>query len=311
MRIDGGDNNEGVTVIDITQPSRLRYCFVFFENNERSDTGSDVALYTPLSAPSYFQAYGASKNLEERAREFALIDSMTEWPLIDAAALQNTWPHAPWDSEGPIGEIGAIDAASPLRFGGSNKPGPASLKDSAIEQLIQSILEEPTDPSTSISPPGGKDLEKEVDTASLIPDFQHKLKLRLYETADSGLLSPPSQSLELIRVAHADEEHVDLSPFRAFGSNDIRQIIGELQPETGGRMNSLNISNCAHLTTEDFESAVDKNTSLQTIYALEMPQIPLETVVSLINRPSNNIRTIVGVPLACSLFYDAKDFLGT
>lgn len=309
LPIDGGDNNEGVTVIDTTEPSRLRYCFMCFKNYNRandyaSDADSDmsseqnVALYTPLSASSYFQAYGTSKNPEERSQELELLDSMTNWPLIDAAALQNTWPHAPWAGERSGGEIDASDAASSLGSGGSNEPGPTSPKETAIEELIQPMLQRPTDPSIMINPPGGNDFEKEADAASVIPDFQHKMKLRLYETAESGLLPPSPQSLELIRVALVDEEYVDLSPFRAFGSTDIHQIIDELGRPSDSQMRSLNISNCAQLSAADLESAVELNTNLQTIYALEMPRIPLETVVSLMNRPSNNIRMIVSA-LVC------------
>ncbi|KAL8796540.1 MAG: hypothetical protein Q9195_001214 [Heterodermia aff. obscurata] len=136
---DGGDNNDGVTIIDVTQPAHPRYCFVFFEELERvdcegsddgSDDGSDhesddesddepddepddesrTETYTPLSASDYFNTYvdNGYWEISEQSRE--LLESMKQWPLIDIATLDQTWPRASWRSvSGESGSVGLID----------------------------------------------------------------------------------------------------------------------------------------------------------------------------------------------------------
>lgn len=53
---DGGDNNDGVTIIDVTQQAHPRYCFVFFEGHDYMDAGEPrVEMYTPLSARDYLK----------------------------------------------------------------------------------------------------------------------------------------------------------------------------------------------------------------------------------------------------------------
>ena len=47
-----GDNNDGITVIDLRDPKSVGYCFMFFDRPDRS-----VAPLTPLTAKQYVEAY--------------------------------------------------------------------------------------------------------------------------------------------------------------------------------------------------------------------------------------------------------------
>lgn len=94
---DGGDNNDGVTIIDVTQQARPRYCFVFFKTPENMDDDESIAfMYTPLSASDYLKAYDdrGYPGINEQSQR--LLESMEQWPLIDIATLTQTWPHASW-----------------------------------------------------------------------------------------------------------------------------------------------------------------------------------------------------------------------
>ena len=73
MDFNAGDDNDGITVIDVTEPKKARYCFVNFqdkvEQNQRSQNGNEseedeeterhcvgrriVKGMTPLPASSY------------------------------------------------------------------------------------------------------------------------------------------------------------------------------------------------------------------------------------------------------------------
>ena len=96
---DAVDNNDGVTIIDVTEQVHPRYCFVFFNSIEQaysddSDSGksnesdSGPHLHTPLSASSYLKVY--------RERPTDLLRKMNQWPLIDVGALHDAWPHGNW-----------------------------------------------------------------------------------------------------------------------------------------------------------------------------------------------------------------------
>ena len=54
-------------------------------------------------------------------------------------------------------------------------------------------------------------------------------------------------------------------------------------------MTTLNISNCTQITAADLKNVADIRSNLHTLYALEVPQIPLETILFLLKSPSNKI----------------------
>ena len=108
---DGGDNNDGVTIIDVTRQDHPRYCFVFFEGRDYMDASqSRPEMYTPLSASDYLKVYDneCGPGISEQFR--GLLESMKQWPLMDIATLAQTWPHGRWgnvsDKSGSVGLIG-------------------------------------------------------------------------------------------------------------------------------------------------------------------------------------------------------------
>jgi hypothetical protein len=121
MAFNGGDNNDGITVIDITNLTHVRYCFVFWrdwraerrmmmeegeeveeeEEEEEGDTewGSGPRMI-PLSGPMYLSAYYKA---EERSKDpklqtelQVLEQQFDKWDLIDTASLANIWPQGEW-----------------------------------------------------------------------------------------------------------------------------------------------------------------------------------------------------------------------
>jgi hypothetical protein len=134
MAFNGGDNNDGITVIDITNLTHVRYCFVFWrdwkaeermmmgeEEEEEEEGGEEEGQgeeegegeeeegdteweggprMTPLSGPKYLSAY---YNAKERSNDSklqtelqALEQQFDKWDLIDIASLANTWPQGKW-----------------------------------------------------------------------------------------------------------------------------------------------------------------------------------------------------------------------
>ena len=85
---DGGDNNDGVTIIDVTQEADPRYCFVFFEGHDYMDNSEPRAkMYTPLSASDYLKVYDDRncQGISEQSK--GLLDGMKQQRVIDIATL--------------------------------------------------------------------------------------------------------------------------------------------------------------------------------------------------------------------------------
>ncbi len=104
MEYDEGDNNNGITVIDISDLFNVRYCFVdILPWGMESNT--PVSRMTPLSASTYLWSY-YNRNDKGDQEEFGqVIDKLEKWDLVDAAALRDTWPTGEWRDHGKVGDF--------------------------------------------------------------------------------------------------------------------------------------------------------------------------------------------------------------
>ena len=109
MAFNGGDNNDGITVIDITDLTHVRYCFVSWKNwrtgkeegeEEEDDTWEGCPQMIPLSGPMYLSAYFNAKERREDPKLQTELQTLEQqfdkWDLIDIASLANTWPQGKW-----------------------------------------------------------------------------------------------------------------------------------------------------------------------------------------------------------------------
>ena len=101
MPFDGGDNNDGITVVDITDLSHVRYCFVLWDECDvfqvdRELDQAELPQMAPLSGPAYLAAY---YNAEERSNQPDLqpvMEKYDHWDLVDVNSLADTWPQGGW-----------------------------------------------------------------------------------------------------------------------------------------------------------------------------------------------------------------------
>ncbi|KAJ7667919.1 hypothetical protein DFH06DRAFT_1183916 [Mycena polygramma] len=93
-----GDNNDGITVVDVTDPTHPSYCFVSIFGLESE---SSVPSRVPLSAEQYCRSYYPIPNDEQKKREGATeveadvqekIDSLRAEPLMKLDVLVEAWP---------------------------------------------------------------------------------------------------------------------------------------------------------------------------------------------------------------------------
>lgn len=87
MAFDEGDNNDGVTIIDITELSDIRYCFVNFRAICQKP---GVPLYTPLSGWDYLESYYDIDGLSESER-WQVADDLEELELVEMTSLAGVY----------------------------------------------------------------------------------------------------------------------------------------------------------------------------------------------------------------------------
>ncbi|KAF7301362.1 hypothetical protein MIND_00701400 [Mycena indigotica] len=100
-----GDNNDGITVFDISKPTDPAYCHVAVYGLEAAEAGGEVENYIPLSAEQYVRAYvplkeDASMSDEEETYVRAMIDALSAERLItiDTLAEARPWEYNPSES---------------------------------------------------------------------------------------------------------------------------------------------------------------------------------------------------------------------
>ncbi|KAF6232196.1 hypothetical protein HO173_009579 [Letharia columbiana] len=253
MAYDEGDNNNGITVFDITEPSNVRYCFVDFYGMESERS---VQLMAPLTARIYLEAYYDLSDPQSAEDLPPLLDEFNRWHTIPVATLQDTWPEGEWE-EPEFGQGGGDEVAVPEL----EKPGTAkTLRDGAMATVLKALLDAPDEDAGLLS------------EAELLTDFLPRLKDRLYEQANA--LEPSPHLLNLLCRALEDHDDVDLSPFKAFSAEDLSLVVSRLRKH--GKMITLCMSNRPDLTEEDLKLVLHDAADLKALYILEAPQISVQ-----------------------------------
>ncbi|KAL8906639.1 MAG: hypothetical protein Q9207_001893 [Kuettlingeria erythrocarpa] len=248
------DNDEGITVIDITDLAHVRYCFV---NYNVDLTELKLGLLTPLSARSYLEAYVDRSG-----------DRMIPWlqqfhgrDLITVGALKETWPHGNWQENGFIVEHEKYNPAEPAEHGKSSSAADArfsvgnqlvkrsantlpgktkSLRDHSMDKVLDLLLQSAHDNS---------DLVAELE---MFPDFLAKLRSRLVDNA--ATLQPTPSVVSFVCNALEGEVEVNLSVFENFAAGDLAVLVAKLRRS---RMKVLNLSNMPELTESALRQILD------------------------------------------------------
>ena len=106
MPINGGDNNTGITILDITEPE-VRYCFTLLPAVAYDETADDEmaadddsenadnkgCVMVPLSGNDYMGEFSQPEDWGWIAKKG--VNSLKNRPLIDAGSLNEAWPDGP------------------------------------------------------------------------------------------------------------------------------------------------------------------------------------------------------------------------
>ncbi|KAL8831565.1 MAG: hypothetical protein Q9170_005234 [Blastenia crenularia] len=250
MKFDEGDNNNGITIFDITDLNNVRYCFVDFYGMESE---REVELMTPLSARSYLEAYYEIDETEDKPGLLPLLEDFKGHHLITSTVLKETWPHGDWhldeaakkrDPEvaaGGEGVLSYLDAPS-LEMETSDVAehleGDTTKKKSLRDLTMAGFLDILLDPA--------QDTEDLIREGELLSDFVPKLRHRLFGQAE--VLTPSEHHQRLLCKALENDVEVDFSPFSRLTAEHLSALVTELR---GGKMRTLNLSNRSDITDSD------------------------------------------------------------
>ncbi|KAL8648965.1 MAG: hypothetical protein Q9210_004681 [Variospora velana] len=294
---DEGDNDDGITIFDLTDLDSVRYCFVDFVEKYN---WRHLKLMTPLPARTYWEAYQRLNGPDEK---IPLLRKFHGRKLVAVGALKETWPHGDWQenvsiigqeqyslNESPEHAESNMTAAGNAGIAAEKQPTPRSentvpariksLRDHSMDSLLDLLLH---------STHRHSDL---VAEAEAFPDFVAKLRRRLYDNA--ATLQPTTPNIDLLYKVLKDEVEIDISVFKKFAASDLPLLIAKLR---GGNLRTLNLSNMPELTESDLQQILhirqapsgtakpNDNTSVlatdsvkdcRAIILLETPKISLE-----------------------------------
>ncbi|KAL9018655.1 MAG: hypothetical protein Q9185_004066 [Variospora sp. 1 TL-2023] len=287
---DSGDNDDGITIFDLTDLDSVRYCFVDF----KEDSVPHLKLITPLPARTYLEAY---HRLNQPDEKIPLLRKFHGRKLVAVGALKETWPHGDWqENVSMIGQEQYSLNESPehaeSNIIAAGNAGIAARMESTIPARIKSLRDHSMDSLLDLLLHSTHDLSDLVAEAEIFSDFVTKLRRRLYDNA--ATLQPTTLNIDLLYKVLKDEFEIDISVFKKFMASDFALLIAKLR---GGNLRTLNLSNMPELTESDLQKILhipqapsgttkpNDNTSVlttdsiedcRTIILLETPKISLE-----------------------------------
>ncbi|KAL6720296.1 hypothetical protein ACLMJK_002217 [Lecanora helva] len=230
-----GDNNNGITIFDISDLDNVRYCFVDYHGMESE---REVSLMTPLSARTYLEAYYELDDPKcEEMGLLPLLDKFKGRSIITGAALQDTWPEGDWQMD----ECDPQPQAINLDDNADNQPT-KSLRDQSMDTFLGMVISQ-----TEENP----DLMAE---AQMMHDFSSRLREQLYDRAAN--MERSAYLLDLLYMALQHDKVVDLSPFKTLTIEDLSLLVTRLCGN--GKMKGLCLSNMPGLTESDLELILAK-----------------------------------------------------
>jgi hypothetical protein len=256
MEFDQGDNNDGVTILDISQPPSVRYCFVIFLDYDRYDEldGSEIEetphkRMVPLRGAEYLSIYYKEENWDADMKEIA--GSLDKFSLIPASSLNEVWPRPEWESRAERGlQPGAEDEQTGIATGLAH----LTLASMAMEKSIERILDEE---------------DELLEYVEELPIFQPSLKDYLYK--HPSVVTSRRFGFKMLQKALQGCTVLDVHPFADLSIDQVVQLIeGTADPDM---LDMLDISGNRNIAVEDIPKILNK-TSIKKLYVWDNPQLP-------------------------------------
>lgn len=307
-------NSDAVTIIDISEPHNVRYCFVGYNSYS-----FPVPSMTPVSAASHlFDSYDGDGEEDEEEEE-------EEGEEGEESGEESEYEgESDEDSEGEEDE--EVDAYSHEEADHDDIP-PTYSHESPVEwartiakgfegRQLMSInslnstwprenwkglveansisTDQAQHSSSQVTPLRTLALNKLIETAltdpgfdiswlselaDLLDDFLPQLRESLYK--NSADLAPSPTSIRVIVQAFQDVPGFRLGAFREFETGDYLSVIAGLQEKT--KLLTLNFSGSTKLDLEGLERILQNTSSLKTLYLMDNPALSLQSVLDILH----------------------------
>ncbi|KAH8812185.1 hypothetical protein F5884DRAFT_898497 [Xylogone sp. PMI_703] len=259
---DQGDNNDGITVLDITDVNNIRYCFVnYSEPFELDDDEGGLEpgaeaderrrmrnkLHQPLSGWEYLLCYykRSSSNVQDNISASKALD---KYPLVKLEALNDTWPYGSWNVTATVEESLVHCQLAPKQT--------PSLQEQTIRKMVDSALDSED-----------FDLATWEDPLQYIQGFQQSLRQEITRNYDRIGLSYPS--IMLLALAYPNQAVLDLSPFPNFRADYLKAL---LSSKEFSDVTTVNVSEIAAIQSPtDLWDALSVIKKLKCVYILDKP----------------------------------------
>jgi hypothetical protein len=254
MGYDQGHNNNGITVLDITDLSNIRYCFVDFYGME-SDRA--VPLHTPLDGWTYLRAYYDDTH-DLVVNNKATTDGLEKYSLVELSALAGCWPDGNWQTA-----AGGGDSNLGLAHTRSDRTPMPSLRALSQKRLFQRLLSSDGPPDLTL-----------LDQPMLFRDFTRDLQRYVIDNA--GALSKSPAAVEILKKAFAGETAFDFTPFQ--GKLSANDLVALVSSEAMRNVKTANLSGFDSTTDMNTVAAVLEHLELESLYLLARPDRSTENV---------------------------------
>ncbi|KAF2652566.1 hypothetical protein K491DRAFT_718793 [Lophiostoma macrostomum CBS 122681] len=207
MECDGGDNNDGITILDITDLDHVRYCFVpGSEPGAENSIGSEEPMI--YTAREYLNDY--YKELAPEMKEvLALLETV---PLVQTASLNETWPRD-WVDRDDLKTDTRLDSPDPA-LGYDNDLLVGSLTQLSLKKTIEEILDESEEQA-----------DLTMDQVEVLPIFLPAL--RSYLRLHPSVVSDRSCGFTLLRRAFSDCTELDLGIFPDLTGEQVVELCAD------------------------------------------------------------------------------------
>jgi hypothetical protein len=256
------DNNDGFTIIDITDPSETRYAF-FFDHSGDIELGHDMkdmegavpSLVEPfvlLGPLSYVRTYYSHQDITDHGLQD--IDRLERRPKVSPDALRSLWPNIQWASVyGRTPSKVTVDSLA------------SSLKEMSLSRVVDQALR------------GGEDTMRWLDQAEQLPDFLPALRTRL---CDDITQVPVNSRMELLCLALKGCEEINLASFYGLRQEELLGILKETSNPVQKHFKTLSLPDMEHLTYSTLESVLTAN-GIHKLYIGETAKIKGEELLQL------------------------------
>lgn len=294
-------SSDAVTIIDISEPHNVRYCFVRYnpyslpvptmtplsaatflfdsydgdgeESEEDSDYGEESGEDSESEGDVEFDAYSHEEVDYNDIPQTRSHGSPVEWArmiakgfegrqLMSTDSLNSTWPRKNWKG---LVEASIVSTDQALR----SPSQVTSLRTLALDKLVEMALTDPEFDMSWIS-----------QLADLLEDFLPRLRDSLYKC--SANLVPSPNSIRVIVRAFQDVPGFRLGVFQKFESDDQLSVVAGIQEKT--RLCTLNLSGSTRLDSESLRRILEITPSLGTLYLMDNPSLSLQSVLDGIHK---------------------------